>query len=134
MTTEQECEECRVSNGQSAGYYPRCVKHEEEYRDKTASMPRKQFYQQQWDERNPDRAGQYPDWIAKLKEAMKIGDWSITGDGKETVAVQGGDELTRLESTDDGVSIDSGGGLIIPDEVLAEWLRRKGWTVTAGEE
>jgi hypothetical protein len=63
---------------------------------------------------------------------MKIGDWNITGSDQETVAVHGDDnnELARLESFRDSMFIDSGGGLIVPNEVLAEWLRCKGWTVT----
>jgi hypothetical protein len=65
-----------------------------------------------------------------MSDTKKIGSWAISGHDKSTVAVQGDeDELARLQVHDDGMSIDSGEGLFIPDAVLVEWLRRRGWVV-----
>ncbi len=63
---------------------------------------------------------------------MKIGMWSFKGRGEETVVRQGSrDEvLAKLKAQGDGMSIDSGGYLFIPDVVLVEWLSRRGWVVT----
>lgn len=69
-----DCQKCRDSYAQTAGYHPRCMKHEMEHRDACADLTRREFYQLQWDERNPDRAGMYPPWIAQMDPTKKLKD------------------------------------------------------------
>jgi len=67
-----------------------------------------------------------------MSDELKIvDDWTIRGRGTATVAVFGDprDEIARCEVFEDAMSVDCHDGVHIPDVVLAEWLRRKGWTV-----
>ena len=59
------CADCDTISAQSARYYTRCMKHELDYRDQFEGS-RAAFYREQWDQRYPDLAGQYPDWILAL--------------------------------------------------------------------
>jgi hypothetical protein len=72
------------------------------------------------------------------KEVPKLtysSDWVIKGSGPDSIAEQG-EGLAHIKPfnnhEEDFTSIECHDGVIIPDEVLAEMLRRKGWKVARG--
>ena len=60
---------------------------------------------------------------------MEIDDWIIDGQGKETKAKLTEEGLTHLSIFDQQLSIETHGDTMVPLEVVAEVLRRAGYSV-----